>query len=59
MIWTETERLILSCAVRNLTGIGGKRNRGFGRVECTINDKAFDVDTLGVSYGTSKDYNYR
>ena len=44
---TETERLILSCAVRNLTGIGGKRNRGFGRVECTINDKAFDVDTLG------------
>ena len=44
---TETERLILSCAVRNLTGIGGKRNRGFGRVECTINDKVFDVDTLG------------
>ena len=44
---TETERLILSCAVRNLTGIGGKRNRGFGRVECTVNDKVFDVDTLG------------
>ena len=44
---TETERLILSCAVRNLTGIGGKRNRGFGRIECTIDDKAFDLETLG------------
>ena len=44
---TDTERLILSCAVRNLTGIGGKRNRGFGRIECTIDDKAFDLETLG------------
>lgn len=44
---TETERLILSCAVRNLTGIGGKRNRGFGRIECTIDDKSFDLETLG------------
>ena len=44
---TETERLILSCAVRNLTGIGGKRNRGFGRIECTIDDKVFDLETLG------------
>lgn len=43
----DTERLILSCAVRNLTGIGGKRNRGFGRIECTIDDKAFDLETLG------------
>ncbi|MEZ7555527.1 RAMP superfamily CRISPR-associated protein [Veillonella atypica] len=44
---TDTERLILSCAVRNLTGIGGKRNRGFGRIECTIDDKVFDLETLG------------
>ena len=44
---TDTERLILSCAVRNLTGIGGKRNRGFGRIECTIEDKVFDLETLG------------
>ena len=44
---TETERLILSCAARNLTGIGGKRNRGFGRIECTIDDKAFDLETIG------------
>lgn len=44
---TDTERLILSCAVRNLTGIGGKRNRGFGRIECTIDDKAFDLEILG------------
>lgn len=43
----DTERLVLSCAVRNLTGIGGKRNRGFGRIECTIDDKAFDLETLG------------
>lgn len=44
---TDTEGFILSCAVRNLTGIGGKRNRGFGQVECTIDDKAFDLETLG------------
>ena len=44
---TDTERLILSCAVRNLTGIGGKRNRGFGSIECTIDDKVFDLETLG------------
>ena len=44
---TETERLILACAVRNLTGIGGKRNRGFGQIECTIDDKAFDLETVG------------
>ena len=44
---TETERLILACAVRNLTGIGGKRNRGFGQVECMIDDKAFDLETVG------------
>ena len=44
---TDTERLILSCAVRNLTGIGGKRNRGFGRIECTIDDKVFDLETIG------------
>ena len=44
---TETERLILACAVRNLTGIGGKRNRGFGQVECTIDDTSFDLETLG------------
>ena len=44
---TETERLILACAVRNLTGIGGKRNRGFGQVECTIDDTSFDLETVG------------
>lgn len=44
---TDTEGFILSCAVRNLTGIGGKRNRGFGQVECTIDDKAFDLEILG------------
>ena len=44
---TETERLILACAVRNLTGIGGKRKRGFGHIECTIDDKAFDLETVG------------
>ncbi len=55
----ETERLILACAVRNLTGIGGKRNRGFGQVECTIDDTSFDLETLGVHYGTSKYYDYR
>ena len=44
---TDTDRYILSCAVRNMTGIGGKRNRGFGQVVCKIDDKAFDVDTIG------------
>ena len=44
---TKTERLILACAVRNLTGIGGKRNRGFGQVECTIDDTSFDLETIG------------
>ena len=44
---TEAERLILACAVRNLTGIGGKRNRGFGQAECTIDDTSFDLETLG------------
>ena len=44
---TDTDRYILSCAVRNVTGIGGKRNRGFGQVVCKIDDKAFDVDTIG------------
>lgn len=44
---TETERLILACAVRNLTGIGGKRNRGFGQVECIIDDTSFDLESLG------------
>ena len=44
---TELERLILACAVRNLTGIGGKRNRGFGQVECIIDDTSFDLESLG------------
>lgn len=44
---TDTEGFILSCAVRNLTGIGGKRNRGFGQVECTIDDTSFDLETIG------------
>lgn len=44
---TDTDRYILSCAVRNMTGIGGKRNRGFGQVVCKIDDEAFDVDTIG------------
>lgn len=44
---TEIERLILTCAVRNLTGIGGKCNRGFGQIECTIDDTSFDLESLG------------
>ena len=30
-----------------MTGIGGKRNRGFGQVECTIDDTSFDLETVG------------
>jgi CRISPR/Cas system CSM-associated protein Csm3 (group 7 of RAMP superfamily) len=44
---TDTDRYILSCAVRNMMAIGGKRNRGFGQVVCKIDDKAFDLDTIG------------
>lgn len=44
---TETDQMILACAVNNLTGIGGKRNRGFGNIECSIDDEHFDVQALG------------
>ena len=44
---TDLERIILACAARNLSGIGGKRNRGFGQVECTIEHESFDLDVLG------------
>lgn len=44
---TDTEQAILACAVRNVMGIGGKRNRGFGQVECSIVDKNFDLEALG------------
>lgn len=35
---SDTDTFILACAARNLTGIGGKRNRGFGQIECIISD---------------------
>lgn len=44
---TERDQMILACAVNNLTGIGGKRNRGFGNIECSIDDEHFDVQVLG------------
>ena len=49
---TDTDRYILSCAVRNMTGIGGKRNRGFGQVVCKIDDEAFDGRILRGLFAT-------